>query len=79
MDYEKILKISIKKLQNEYPEIIDGIKNCIAMGSTGGEIMFMVGKYLKDLKCVNNQAYSVIKEDIENYLNECKKNGLIIV
>jgi hypothetical protein len=79
MDYEKILKISKEKLKDKYPEIIEEIKNCIISGSTGGEIIFRVGKYIKDLECMNNGAYSIIRKDIEDYLNECKKNGIIII
>jgi len=78
MNYQNILKIAEKKIGSEYEYIITDIKECIASGSTGGEISCMVGKYLKDLKIKKNQAYSILEKDIEIYLLECKKHGLHI-
>lgn len=78
MDYQKILKVAENNLQNEFPEIFENIKNCIISGSTGGEIISRVGKYLKDLQFINVDAYNLIKEDIVNYLLVCKQNGIII-
>lgn len=78
MDYQGILKIVEKKMKLDFDYIIRDIKDCISMGSTGGEISSIVGKYLKDLEINNYQAYSILKEDIEKYLLECKKQGLYI-
>ncbi|HQH17913.1 MAG TPA: hypothetical protein PKZ43_00025 [Bacteroidales bacterium] len=78
MDYQKILRIAEKKIGLEFNYIVMDIKECIACGSSGGEISMMIGKYLNDLKINNFQAYSILKEDIEMYLLECKKHGLLI-
>lgn len=76
MDYQKILQIVKNKVNSDY--IIKDIQDCISRGSTGGEISFMVGKYLKDLEFKDNKVYSVLKEDISKYLIECENQGLIV-
>lgn len=78
MDYQRILTIAEDKLGNEFSYIVKDIKECIASGSTGGEISSMVGKYLKDLEINNKLAYSMIKEDVQFYLLQCKKHGLLV-
>ena len=78
MDYQKILYIVEKKIGSEFPEILQDIKDHIISGSTGGEITFMVGKYLKDLEKTNFIAYNLLRIEIEDYIIKCKKEGLII-
>lgn len=78
MDYQRILNIAKEKIEIEFPEIINDIKNCISAGSTGGEIAFIVGKYLKDMEKTNPTAYTLMRKEIEEYIIECKKEGLII-
>lgn len=78
MDYQRILTIAEDKLGNEFSYIVRDIKECIASGSTGGEISSMVGKYLKDLETNNKLAYSIIEKDIQFYLLQCKKHGLYV-
>jgi len=79
MDYQHILNKAKDKYSGDFDYIIQEIENCIASGSTGGEISSMVGKYLKDLKIKNNVAYLLLEKDIQSYLNECKKQGLEII
>lgn len=79
MDYRIVLTIVEEKLGNSFPYIADDIKDLIASGSTGGEIMSMIGKYLKDLQEKNETAYDLIKEDILKYLEHCRKNGHTIL
>jgi len=79
MDYQSILKIAEIKLNGEFDYIIRDIKKSISAGSTGGEIISMVGKYLKDLKINNPQAYTLLEKDIQLYLRECKRQGLDIL
>ena len=78
MNYRKILDIIKNKIYDEFPFIINDIEICIIAGSTGGEITLMVGKYLKDLEKTNLTAYNLIKNEIEDYKIECKKEGLVI-
>lgn len=79
MDYNKILEIAKFKLNKKDESIIKDIEDLISIGSTGGEIVGMVGKYLKDLEVSNYQAYLLLKQDIAGYITECKRNGLIIL
>ncbi|MCR5861193.1 hypothetical protein LRS05_03110 [Flavobacterium sp. J372] len=76
MDYQKILHVSEDRLRSKFPEIVDGIKDCIISGSTGGEIIFNVGGYLSDLKFNNPEAYVTIEKEISSYLKMCKENGI---
>jgi hypothetical protein len=78
MDYLKILEIATQKVGIEFPFIINEIKARISAGSTGGEIIGMVGKYLKDMEKENPIAYSYLSGDIKPYINECRKIGIII-
>ncbi|KGO92191.1 hypothetical protein [Flavobacterium subsaxonicum] len=79
MDYQKILNVSESKLQLRFSDVVENIKDCIISGSTGGEIISKVGKYLKDLKFTDIEAYLVIENDIITYLKTCKENGIIII
>ncbi|WP_310560429.1 hypothetical protein [Flavobacterium sp.] len=78
MDYQKTLDTIKNKIGDKFPTVINDIEICIMAGSTGGEITSMVGKYLKDLEKTNLRAYSLIRNEIEDYIVECKKEGLII-
>lgn len=77
--YQEILSIAKSKLAGSYDNVIEELNVIISMGSTGGEIIAMVGKYLKDLEQKNLQVYEIMKKDILDYLNECRKQGLYIV
>lgn len=79
MDYQKILKKAVDKLQDKFPQVVEDIEDCISSGSTGGEIISSVGKYVKDLEFKNNEAYNILKNEIQEYLQLCKKNGRIII
>lgn len=78
MNYQDMLNVAAVKMAEKHSEIIDEIKDRISSGSTGSEITMMVGKYLKDLKYQNSDAYLVLQDEIEAYLLTCKKQGLII-
>ena len=78
MDYQQILAVAENRFKEEFSDIIKDLKDLISSGSTGGEISSMVGKYLKDLKAKNPNAYGLIENEIRLYLLECKKHGLII-
>ena len=78
MNYQKTLDTIKNKIGDEFPSIINDIEICIMAGSTGGEITSMVGKYLKDLEKTNLRAYNLMKNEIEDYIIGCKKEGLII-
>lgn len=78
MDYQKVLDITENKLNKKFDFVINDIKNCIESGSTRGEISSILGKYLKDLKVNNYQAYAILEEDINKYISDCRKNGLKI-
>ena len=78
MNYQKTLDTIKNKIGDEFPSIINDIEICIMAGSTGGEITSMVGKYLKDLEKTNLRAYNLMRNEIEDYIIGCKKEGLII-
>ncbi len=79
MDYNTILQIAEIKLGIEFNHIIEDLKYHISAGCTGGEIDSMVGKYLKDLQINDINAYSILKDDINMYLIELRRRGLIII
>lgn len=78
MNYQNTLDAIKKKIENKYPSVIKDIEICIIAGSTGGEITSMIGKYLKDLEKINPNAYNLIRNEIKEYIIECKKEGLSI-
>lgn len=79
MDYQKVLKAAESKLLPEFENVVQDIDDCISGGSTGGEIIGRVGKYIKDLKNTNPKAYLILKEEIDEYLTLCKKHDIIIL
>jgi hypothetical protein len=79
MDYQQILHAAEKKLKGKYDDVIAGIEECISLGSTGGEISSLVGKFVKDLRYTNPSAYSILENEIADYLNECKRAGIFII
>ena len=78
MNYQKTLDTIKNKIGDEFPSIINDIEICIMAGSTGVEITSMFGKYLKDLEKTNLRAYNLLRNEIEDYIIGCKKEGLII-
>lgn len=79
MNYIEIQKIIEIKLNKKDNYVINDIKNIISIGSTGGEIDSMLGKYFKDLKTKDTSIYNIIENDILKFLSVCKKNGLEII
>jgi hypothetical protein len=57
MDYNKIVSNAEDKLINSHPEVIKDLKDIIASGSTGGEIIGMTEGYFKSLEYSNKDAY----------------------
>ena len=78
MDYQELLIVLKQKLLNEHPDIIKKVEVYVKAGSTGGEITMMVGKYLKDLKFTNYNAYKLVKKEILDFLSACEKQGLFL-
>lgn len=78
MNYQNILITATNKIGTEFPDVINDIEYRISAGSTGGEIIGMVGKYLKDLEMTNPAAYSILIKEIEEYISDCKRIGRII-
>jgi hypothetical protein len=79
MTYQQILEIAEVRLQNKFPYVVTDLRDQIASGSTGGEIMGLVGKYLKNLKKNNSEAYSILENEIVEYLSECKRYGIVVI
>ena len=73
--YNKI--ISKWKASNDL-ELIVGLDNSAAGSVTGSEALMNQGDYLLSLKHNNPKAYSLINEEVKDYLNYCKQHGLII-
>ena len=65
-----------KKIGKEFPSVVNDIDLCILSGSTGGEITFNIGKYLINLETNNKEAYNILFNDITEYIDGCKKEGL---
>ena len=71
-------KIKEKLHQSNYDAIVNDLDTLTRAGSTGGEILFSIGKYLSDLKMNKPLAYSFITEEVQEYLKYCEQSGLII-
>ena len=79
MDINQITEgIKEKCRLNNYPEIEKEIDKRIRAGSTGSEILLMVGKYLADLKKTKKDLFDLIKIEVEAYLKYCTAHGLTI-
>ncbi|HXP48868.1 MAG TPA: hypothetical protein VN922_02880 [Bacteroidia bacterium] len=74
--YKTIDHIKQALIDNHHETIADEITSRVQQGSTGSEILMIVGFYLKELKESAPQAYALIKEDAEEFISECNKIGL---
>ena len=73
--YERILE---KLVILDELEIIDKLELSSAGAATGSEALMLTGSFLSNLKHNNSYLYTQLKEEIWEYLDYCKKNGLII-
>ena len=71
-------KIIIKLKDSNNLDVIHGIENSSAGASTGSEGLMDQGAYLLNLKQTNPSVYYIINQEIEEYLEYCKRHGLII-
>ncbi len=74
--YKTIDKIKQTLTDNNFGTIAKKISSCVEQGSTGSEILMIVGHYLLQLKEVSPKAYSFIQKDVEEFISECNKIGL---
>ena len=79
MDINIVYNKIIEKLRaSNNLDVIAELENSDAGAATGSEALMATGFYLSSLKRNNPSAYELIKEQIKEYLNYCKQNGLII-
>lgn len=79
MDINIIYNEILSKLtEHGHPEKVTDLQNLLASASTGSEALGTTGKYLKDLKGINTPVYNSIHTLVEEYLDYCAKNGIII-
>lgn len=79
MDINIVYNKMIEKLRaSNNLDVITELENSAAGAATGGEGLALTGKYLFDLKHNNPSVFKLIKEQITEYLDYCKQNGLII-
>lgn len=77
MNYSEIVQIFEKEPSAQ--NAADDLKKIIRSGATGGEISSMVGFYLKNtLRLSNAIIYQLFQKEIDEYLNQCKNNGVFI-
>lgn len=80
MDINIVFNKMIEKLRaSNNLGVTAELENSVAGAATGGEGLALTGKCLFDLKYNNPSAYELIKNQIKEYLNYCKQNGLIIM
>ena len=77
MDFYKIIdRVKQTLIDNNYSAIAEAISSCLTKGSTGSEILMMVGSYLQKLRTISPKAYALIQKDAEEFISECNKIGL---
>jgi hypothetical protein len=79
MDINIVYNKMMEKLRaSNNLDVIAELENSDAGAATGSEALMATGFYLSSLKHSNPFVYELIKEQIMEYLNYCKQNGLII-
>ena len=79
MDINIVYNKMIEKLKAyNNLDVIADLENSDAGAVTGSEALMATGYYLSSLKRNNPLVYELIKEQIMEYLEYCKKNGIII-
>jgi hypothetical protein len=77
MDFYKIIdRIKQTLIDNKLETIAGEISSCVQQGSTGSEILMIVGSYLQKLKETAPKVYILIQKDAEEFISECNKIGL---
>jgi hypothetical protein len=67
-------KLSINGFSNRALEL----DNSAVSASTGSEAVCLQGKYLIDLEMTDSVAFNLVKEEIADFIQLCKKVGLFI-
>ena len=79
MSYNQIIaNIFQKAKQNGFLNLEQEINQIIEKGTTGSEITAMVGQYLLNIQTSNPELFLLIQDDVQLYIEQCKKQGLII-
>ncbi len=79
MDINVVYNKMIDKLRaSNNLEVLTELENSVAGAATGSEALMATGFYLEGLKNKKPLVYELLKEQIKEYLNYCKQNGLII-
>ena len=74
MDTNEIIeRIKEKWRGTDNSQLVNHIDILIASGSTGGEIIGLLGRFLNDLKECNHPAYIVARDLVNDYLTIWEK------
>jgi hypothetical protein len=74
--YKTIDKIKQILTDNNFGAIAEKISSCEEQGSTGSEILMIVGSFLQKSRVASPKAYALIQKDVEEFVSECNKIGL---
>jgi hypothetical protein len=79
IDIDAVYNRMIQKLKaSGYSGEIQGIEKSSAGAATGSEALMDQGSYLINLQHSSPSAFKLIQSEINDYLNYCKQNGLLI-
>jgi hypothetical protein len=79
MDINSVYNKIIEKLrETNNLDIVEGLERSSMGASTGSEALVLTGNYLSNLKQNNPAIFQLIKEQIMDYFEYCKQNGLVI-
>ncbi len=76
MDFNSVYNKIVEKWRvTGHEHLIKELELCSRGAATGGEGVAMTGKFLKDLKIKNINAYNDVKDLIKEYLILCSEWG----
>lgn len=77
MNFDNLINQIFAKFHNaNFEHHSSTLKKILSTGGSSTEIIFIVGKYLIDLEKNDINAHSLIKNEVIEYKNLCKKIGI---
>lgn len=79
MDINIVYNRIVEKLKaSNNQNILEELEGSLAGAATGSEALMSSASYLSKLKYNHPSVYELIREQIKDYIDYCKQNGLII-
>jgi hypothetical protein len=79
MDINVVYNTMLEKLRtSNRPDLVTGLEESAAGAATGSEALIDTALYLANLKSTCTSVYELLREEIKQYNEYCRQNGIQI-